>query len=263
MRFAWTPKTRDSCRAVLVSSTSPPLLRRDPKSTLRRSSLSRWRPVHRGAATCLPCPWAPLQSMTAAASPCHLCRTRNPTRAESDGGSDSLQRTRLTAARELVPVRRALPPRRALRSDRSPPGDGQPGEHEPRRRTRPRLTHPRPLPGGPKPVDVASPGVTPRDRTRRPEQPPTMPRSRRPVLQRRSVMIRSRASPASPTEAGSAGRRTEAQQAGHPYTLDTGSRCPSAAETTSGHESHLAPPRGRSELSRTLQPKLEDALASV
>jgi hypothetical protein len=127
--------------------------------------------------------------MTAAASPCHLCRAHDPARAEPDGGLDSMQRSVLTTAREQVPVKRALPPRRTLHSDRSPRGDEQPGAHEPRRKTSPRLTHPKPLPGGPKPVDVASPVVTPRNRARRPPQPPTMLRSRRLTLQRRSAML--------------------------------------------------------------------------
>lgn len=201
--------------------------------------------------------------MAAAASPCHLCQAHDPARVEPDGGLGSMQRTVPPTARELQPVKRALPPRRALHSDRSPRGDEQPGAHEPRRKTSPRLTHPRPLPGGPKPVDVTSPMVAPRDRTRRPAQPPTMLRSRRPALQSRSAMVCSRVTPASPTEAGFARRRTVAQQAGRPYTPDTGSRCPSAAEATSGHESHLAPPRGRSELSRAPQPKLESAHTDV
>jgi len=175
----------------------------------------------------------------------------------------SMQRTVPTTARELLPVKHALPPRRTLRSDRSPRGDEQPGAHEPRRKTSPRLTHPRPLPGGPKPADVASPLVTPRDRARRPVQPPTMRRSRRLALQGRSAMLRSCVTPAPPTEAGFARPSTEAQQAVHPYTPDTGSRCPSVVETTSGHESHLAPPRGRFELSRAPQPKLESTHTRV
>jgi hypothetical protein len=107
-------------------------------------------------------------------------------------------------------------------------------------------------PAGPKPAGVARPAVASLDRTRRSELLPTMPRSQRLVLPRRSVKIRSHVTPESPAEAGSPGRRAKAQQAAHPHTPDIGSRCPSAAEATSGHESHLVPPRGRSELSCAL-----------
>lgn len=167
-------------------------------------------------------------------------------------GRDSTQHTCLLATRRLLPVRWVLWPRRTPRSGRSPRGNEQPSTHEPRRGTSPRLAHPRPLRVGPKPV-----GAAPYDSDSRPHEAIGAATSRCRARddsqsRRRSVMVCSRVTLGSPAEAGLPRGCTKTQQAAHPHTPDTGSRCPSAAEATPGHESHLAPPRGRSELSCAL-----------
>jgi hypothetical protein len=197
----------------------------------------------------LPCPWAPLQSMNAAASP--IVSVAPPTDpGRSDARHDSMQHTRQTATRRTLPAVCALWPSRARQSGRSLPGLEQPSTHEPRRRTSLRRTHQSPsehLDRGPLAL-ADSPEARPIAQGDR-----ETPTGDAPLAAIRSPTSLDHASLAChaglSTEADVSGRRAEARQADPPHTPNTGCRCLSAAETVSRQDNHLAPPRGRARLS--------------